>query len=462
MERDVYAELVAWKRRPTRKPLLLTGARQVGKTWLMEEFGRREFASVVKLSFNEDDALEPLLFPDRNARAIIDRIAIHTERDIDPESTLLIFDEIQDAPNALASLKSFAESAPEFHVIAAGSLLGLAIHQDSSFPVGKVSFVDVHPLTFSEFLRATGRTRLDDLLATSDLTTPNTFAEQLTAALKSYHLVGGMPEAVAEFVAGGDYARVQRIQDEILRAYDLDVSKHSPPELVPRIRKVLGSMPEQLAQEKKRFIYSRIEPGARSRSYEQAIQWLADAGIVTRVAHATRPLVPLGAYEDDAFKLFFVDIGLLARASNLAPRTVLEGSTIFTQFKDAMAEQFVLQEFLASQHAAPHYWSNERNTNEVDFLIDVDNEIVPVEVKAEHNRQSKSLRAYVSRFAPEAAVRLSLAPPGHHEGILDLPLYAAGRVADILRDKHRATSCPSQQLVFSMTEPRREVIRREA
>jgi len=433
MERDVYDSLVAWKQQGVRKPLLLTGARQVGKTWLMEEFGRREYESVVRLSFNEDDRLEPLLFPDRNARGIIERIEIYTEQAIDPDSTLLVFDEIQDAPSALASLKSFAEAAPEYHIVAAGSLLGLALHRDSSFPVGKVTFLDVHPLSFSEFLRATGRTRLDQLLAGDDQPAISAFSDQLTAALKSYHAVGGMPEAVAAYAADGDYIRVQRVQDEILRAYDLDVSKHAEPDLVPRIRRVLASVPEQLAREKKRFIYSQIEPGARARSYEQAIQWLIDAGIVIKVPRATVPRVPLKAYEDGAFKLFFVDIGLLARASGLQPRTILEGSRIFTEFKGAMAEQFVLQEVVASQLDTPHYWSNDRNTAEVDFLIDVDNDIIPLEVKAERNLAARSLHAYRDRFGPTVAVRLSLAEPGQGGGIVDLPLYAAGRVGPIIR-----------------------------
>jgi len=428
MERDVYRQLTDWRAQPARKPLLLTGARQVGKTWLMEEFGRREYGSVIKLSFNEDPAIERVLFPDRGARAIIERIEIYREARIDPASTLLIFDEIQDAPAALASLKSFAETAPEYHIIAAGSLLGLALHENSSFPVGKVTFVDVRPLTFSEFLRATGHSRLDDLLTSGDMQAITGFEDQLTAALKSYYLVGGMPEAVAEYAASTDLGRVQRVQDEILRAYDLDISKHAPPSLVSRIRRVLASMPEQLAKEKKRFIYSHIEPGARSRSYEDAIQWLGDAGIVTKVTQVSAPRLPLKAHEEEAFKLYFVDVGLLARASGLAARTVLDGSTIFTQFKGAMAEQFVLQEFLAAQGVAPHYWSNDRNTAEVDFLIDIDNRIIPVEVKAELNRQAKSLRAYMTRFGCEIAVRLSLAPPGVNGGVMDLPLYAASRV----------------------------------
>jgi len=433
MERDAYRQLLTWKQQPSRKPLLLTGARQVGKTWLMEEFGRREYASVVKLSFNEDDRLERLLFPDRNARAVIKRLEIYREQPIEPSATLLILDEIQDAPSALASLKSFAETAPEYHVIAAGSLLGLALHRDSSFPVGKVSFVDLGPLTFSEFLRATGRARLDELLASDDMQAIAEMADLFVAALKSYHLVGGMPEAVAEFASSGDYSSVQSIQDEIVRAYDLDVSKHAAPELVPRIRRVLTSIPQQLAREKSRFLYSHIEPGARSRSYEQAIQWLIDAGIVTKVPRVTTPRVPLKAYEDDAFKLFFVDIGLLARTSGLVPATILDGSRVFTEFKGALAEQYVLQEFVATQAGVPHYWSNDRNTAEIDFLIDVDNRVIPVEVKAERNRKAKSLNAYIDRFAPDAALRLSLGDPGTHGPILDLPLYAAGRAGAILR-----------------------------
>ncbi|MCL2423013.1 MAG: ATP-binding protein [Micrococcales bacterium] len=433
MERDAYSQLLAWKANPRRKPLIISGARQVGKTWLMTEFGRREYDDVVALSFFDDDQLAQTLFPDRNASRIIERLEVHLERSIDPARTLLLLDEIQEAPNALGSLKSFAESAPQYQIIAAGSLLGVALHADQSFPVGKVDFLDLRPMSFSEFLRAMGRSRLDDTLTHRDPMQAAAFHDELTRLLKTYYVVGGMPEVVAGFADHGSFSLAQDAQRNILRAYDLDFSKHAPLDLVPRLRRVLASIPQQLGREKKKFVYSNIEPGARARAYEMAIEWMVNAGLAYRIPRVAAPRVPLSAYADpSAFKLYLVDVGLLSALSKLAPATVLDGNELFTQYKGALTEQYVLQELISAVGTEPYYWTNDRNTAEVDFLLDLDNHIIPLEAKANLHLQAKSLKAYVDRFAPETVVRTSLAPPHVGGPIVDTPLYAIGRLRHTL------------------------------
>jgi len=440
MERDAYQDLVRWKARLHRKPLVIMGARQVGKTWLMEEFGRREYASTVRLAFNEDDQLERRLFPDQRAAAVVERLEIWLERRIDPATTLIVLDEIQEAPAALAALKSFAETAPEYHVVAAGSLLGVSLHAETSFPVGKVEFLDLHPLTFSEFLRALGRGQLD---AAREKGKAESFADELTRLLKTYYLVGGMPEAVASYAADGDLARVRAIQQTLVRAYDLDVSKHAPNEMVPRIRAVFGSAPRQLAEAKK-FTYGQVEPGARARSHELAIEWLLHAGLVHRVARVAAPRLPLAAYADPAaFKLYLIDIGLLACLSGLAPATVLDDSAVFTEFKGALTEQYVLQEFIAAAGLKPYYWANDRSQAEVDFVVEIDGRVVPVEAKAGLNLRAKSLRAFTDRFDSAVAVRTSLAGRRDDGLIVNLPLWQVDQVAEAVRAYLKRTDPPA-------------------
>ncbi|MCL2091121.1 MAG: ATP-binding protein [Micrococcales bacterium] len=433
MERDAYSRLLTWKSSPRRKPLIISGARQVGKTWLMQEFGRREYDDVVSLSFFDDDRLTRVLFPDRQASSIVDRIEVYLERRIDPDRTLLVFDEIQEAPDALASLKSFAESAPQYQIVAAGSLLGVALHSGHSFPVGKVDFLDLYPLSFSEFLRAVGRSRLDEVLTHAEPTRADVFTDELIGLLRAYHVVGGMPEAVASYADRRDLVEVQDVQRQILRAYDLDFSKHAPVELVPRLRKTLTSIPQQLGQEKKKFVYGQVEPGARARSYQSVIEWLVHAGLVLQVPRVTAPRVPLTTYaEASAFKLYLLDVGLLSALSGLAPATVLDGNQLFTEFKGALAEQYVLQELVASVGVDPCYWTNDRATAEVDFLADLDNVIVPIEVKSGGSLQAKSLKSYVDRFDPQVAVRTSLAGQRTDGRITNVPLYAIGRLREIV------------------------------
>jgi predicted AAA+ superfamily ATPase len=437
MQRDAMQSLVDWKNRSNRKPLILQGARQVGKTWLMEEFARNNFEHSITLSFNEDDSLEQRIFSDGNASRIIERLEIYLEHPINHNNTLLIFDEIQEAPKALAALKSFTEHKSEYQIICAGSLLGISLHKQTSFPVGKVEFLDIYPLTFIEFLRAVGKERLANLLAQSnDWQTIEFFADVLIDQMKIYMFTGGMPEVVVKYSESNDLQAARLIQEQILRSYDLDFSKHAPYEIVPRIRKLFATIPMQLANEKKRFIYSHIENGARSKSYEMALQWLIDAGIVRMVSRASQPQLPLAAYQDEkAFKLYLHDVGLLSCLSGLAAVTILDKNELFVEFKGALAEQLALCELVAGAGFKPWYWTNERNNAEIDFLIEHNGQVLPVEVKAGTNKQGKSLRAYRDRFNPELSLRASLRGLHKDDWLLNVPLYLLGEIKRFLLSK---------------------------
>jgi predicted AAA+ superfamily ATPase len=437
VQRDAMQALQEWKSRANRKPLILQGARQVGKTWLMEEFAKGNYERSIRLSFNEDDSLEQRIFVDENASRIIERLEIDQETTIEPQSTLLIFDEIQEAPKALASLKSFCERKPEYQIICAGSLLGISLHAQHSFPVGKVEFLDVYPMTFIEFLRAIGRDKLADLLASSsDWQMLASFHDTLIEQLKSYLFIGGMPEVVSTFVQNCNYQGARQIQKQILRSYDLDFSKHAPHEIVPRIRKLFATVPAQLGREKKRFVYSNIEPGARSSNYDTALQWLVDAGIARTVKRVSTPKLPLAAYEDiRAFKLFIHDVGLLGCMSGLEASTILDGDEMFIEHKGALAEQFALNELVAGSGFKPWYWTNERNSAEIDFLIEHRGRALPLEVKSGTSRHGKSLRAYRDHFSPHVSLRASLRNLHRDDWLLNIPLYLLGELERILESE---------------------------
>jgi predicted AAA+ superfamily ATPase len=435
MERAALQQLLQWKQREERKPLILHGARQVGKTWLAKEFARTAYEDSLYLSFFEDNSLETLLFPDLVAANIIKRLEILFERSIDPQKTLIIFDEIQEAPRALASLKSFCEAAKQYQIICAGSLLGLTLHEGVSFPVGKVEFLNLYPLSFSEYLKALGKNRHAELLTSGDANTATMFGQEFVEQLKSYYFVGGMPEVVSSFSQEKNYVKVQQLQKQILLAYDHDFSKHAPASIVPRIRMLWNSIPAQLAKENKKFIYGIIKEGARAKDYEAALLWLQDAGLIHRVNRVSTPKIPLKAYEDEkAFKLFVVDTGLLCCLSGIKAATILDGNRLFAEFKGALAEQFVLQHLLNLPDLQPYYWTNERNQAEIDFLVDVENEVIPIEVKAETNLRAKSLKTYHSRFNPRLSIRLSLANYERQSWLLNIPLYLIEQLPHLLRD----------------------------
>ena len=429
MERAVMAELVKWKSSARRKPLMLLGARQVGKTWLLNEFAKNNFSRTLTVNLDKSEPAKSVFDQDLNVRRIVADLAILDGKGpVDATTTLIILDEIQEAPRALASLKYFAEDAPEYYVACAGSLLGIAAHQHSSFPVGKVNIINVHPLTFVEYLDAIGESGLADLIRTADMKRFGSFHELLVSYLRSFLFIGGMPEAVAQYAPHRDVVVAREVQQELLAAYDRDFSKHAPSAEVPRLRALFDSVPRQLARENKRFVYNQAEPGARSKTMEMALQWLLDAGLVHQVRRLQVPRIPLAAYVDEnAFKLYFLDVGLTGAAVGLESRTLLEGDAAFTEYKGALTEQYVLQELVASS-LQPFYWTSRSGGAEVDFVTQVNGVPTPIEVKAEVNVQAKSLRTFRDQYEPPRSVRLSLRPYRDEGWLVNMPLYAACRI----------------------------------
>lgn len=417
--------LEKWRSKPTRKPLVIRGARQVGKTWLMREFGRVNYKNVVYVNFDNDAIMRELFASDMRIDRIVTGLEIYAGRKIDPAESLVIFDEIQESPQALSSLKYFNEAAPEYDIVCAGSLLGVAMHSGTSFPVGKVDFVDLRPMSFGEFMRAVGCEALAELLETRDFAMASSFGREYSDLLRQYYFVGGMPEVVRIFADNRDFTAVREAQRSILDAYEQDFSKHAPNEAVPRIRMLWNSIPAQLARENKKFVYGVVREGARAKDYELALLWLADCGLVHIVNRATAPRLPLKAYADmKAFKLFCVDVGLLACMAHVDSSLLISGSELFTEFKGALTEQYVLQQLKTLPGIEPYYWTNERGGAEIDFLLDTGRDVVPLEVKAETNLKAKSLKAFCEKFSPKRAIRASMADYRQEKNLLNLPLWA--------------------------------------
>lgn len=426
MIRYTMQELIAWKKRNDRMPLIIRGARQVGKTWLMKEFGKAHFKNVAYINFDNNERMETLFNGNYDINRLISGLQIESEITIDPKNTLLVFDEVQEVPRAISALKYFRENAPEYAIIGAGSLLGVALHQGTSFPVGKVDFMDLYPMSFSEFLEAMGKYDLLELLRKKDWELIKSFKSNYIDLLKQYYYIGGMPEAVASFASNQDFTEVRRIQNRLLGAYEQDFSKHAPNETVPRIRMLWDSVPAQLAKENKKFIYGFIRQGARAKEFELAMQWLLDCGLTHKVNRITKPDMPLSAYQDNAFKLYMLDVGLLAAKSNLDVKSLLEGNRIFEEFKGALTEQYVQQQLLSSSGIHPYYWSSEKGSAEVDFVFQHDMDVIPLEVKAEENLKAKSLKFYCDKFKPKSAVRTSMSNYRKEAWLTNVPLYAIG------------------------------------
>lgn len=425
MYRIAIEKLYKWKNSKRRKPLIIEGARQVGKTWLMKEFGKQAYADTVYINFDSNSRMADLFSADLDTDRLIMGLELYAGRKINPDNTLLIFDEVQEVPRALASLKYFYENAPQYHIVCAGSLLGIALHQGTSFPVGKVDFLKLYPLSFSEFLMATGNERFAELLKKQDYEMITSFKQTYIDTLKHYYFVGGMPEAVQSFAESKDFNEVRAIQKRILAAYEQDFSKHAPNEIVPKIRMLWNSIPSQLARENKKFIYGLVREGGRAREYETAIMWLSDCGLVHKVSRVNAAGIPLKAYEDlKAFKLFIVDVGLLGCMTGLRQRTLLDGDDLFVEFKGALTEQYVCQQLKTIEDLGVYYYTNDRGSCEIDFVVDTGEQIVPIEVKAETNLRAKSLKTYRERFEPELSVRTSMADYKKEDWLLNLPLYA--------------------------------------
>lgn len=425
MYRYAIENLDKWKNSKNRKPLIIEGARQVGKTWIMKEFGKKSYNKTVYINFDSNVQMAELFSIDLNVERIIMGLELYAGHKINPADTLIIFDEVQEVPKALSSLKYFYENAPEYHIVCAGSLLGIALHEGTSFPVGKVDFLKLYPLSFKEFLMAIGLERFAELLDKKDYAMIKSFKQTYIDALKQYYYVGGMPEVVVSFADEKDFNEARKIQKRILTAYEQDFSKHAPKEIVPKIRMLWNSIPSQLAKENKKFIYGLIREGARAKEYETAIMWLSDCGLVHKVSRINAPNIPLKAYEDlKAFKLFIVDVGLLGAMVGLNQRTLLNGNELFTEFKGALTEQYVMQQLAVNQDLGVYYYTNDRNTCEVDFIVDNGDNIIPLEVKAEINLKAKSLKTYREKFTPEISIRSSMADYSEEIGLINLPLYA--------------------------------------
>lgn len=425
MKRYAMQQLIEWKNRPNRKPLIIKGARQVGKTWLMKEFGKQCFHKVAYVTFYNNKRMARVFEDDYDIDRIIMNINIETKTEVTPEDTLIIFDEIQEAPRALESLKYFCENAPQYAIVAAGSLLGVALHQSVSFPVGKVDTLDLYPLNFREFLEAMGESTLVDLLNRKDYTLMSDFASKYIFWLKNYYYVGGMPEIVDFFAQHKDYVEVRRLQQGILSQYEDDFGKHADNASLARIRMVWNSIPMQLAKENKKFFFGQIKKGARMKDFEVAIEWLLDCGLITKVYRVNNPAVPLKAYIDfAAFKLFLLDVGLLGAMSELDAASILEGNDIFREFKGALTEQYVLQQIVSDTSYTPYYFGTESSSFEMDFTIQKGKNVVPIEVKAETNQQAKSLKVYCQKYSPAYAVRISMKNYHEEDWVTNLPLYA--------------------------------------
>ena len=426
MERTSLKALEEWKNSPTRKPLLIYGARQVGKTWLMKQLGKNEFKNVVYVNFEKEIQLRSLFEQDYEPTRIIKALETYFGTDIKTGETLVIFDEIQEAKGALTSLKYFKEELSEQHVIGAGSLLGIAVKQLTSFPVGQVEFLNLFPMNFNEFLKATGNGKLAQVIEEKDWSMLTGLRTKVISLLKSYYFVGGMPEAILSFSKSENYNQVRQIQESILQSYEQDFAKHAPSNVIPRIRMLWNAVVSQLSKENKKFIYGLIREGARAKDFEIALNWLEDYGLVYRVKRTKKVNFPLAAYSDlSVFKLYVLDVGLLGALGNIHPQILIDKELLFNEFKGALSEQFILQELKVGGQKQLFYWANDSGSAEIDFIFERENNIIPLEVKASENLQSKSLKTFAAKYPSIRCYRTSLSDYREESWMTNLPLYGA-------------------------------------
>ena len=424
MKRDAIKYLYEWKSRANHKPMIVRGARQVGKTWLMRAFAEEAYDRYVYVNFEDNELIRNVFERDFDIERIILALQVATEEMIDRD-TLIIFDEIQEAPKGLTALKYFYEKAPEYSILAAGSLLGISMHEAVSFPVGKVEFMDLYPLSFREFLNALGQSQLVTVLEKEDWELISLFHNKLVEYLKIYYFVGGMPGVVMEYLDTKDFNRVRVVQQEILNAYDNDFSKYAPNKEVPRLRMVWRSVLAQLAKENKKFIYGMLKEGARAKEFEIALEWLQDAGLLYKVNRTKAGKMPLSAYEDfAAFKVFILDVGLLSAMGKLTSQIILDGDVIFEEFKGALTEQYVFQQMKTYKDIDIYYWSADNSSGEIDFIVQKEGVITPIEVKSSENLQSKSLSAFIKRHPELKGLRFSMSEYKEQEWMKNRPLYS--------------------------------------
>ncbi len=425
MKRKVFSKLVEWKDSNDRVPLIVRGARQVGKTWLMQEFGKQCYKKTAYVNFDNNEKLCKIFDEDFDIERIILALQIETRTKINASDTLIIFDEIQECPKALTALKYFCEHHTHYSIVSAGSLLGVASHEGTGFPVGKVDFLDLYPLDFIEFAEALGEEQLAELIKKNDYQMMAVFKSKFETLLKQYCYIGGMPAVVMDFIKNKDFTKVRSKQKNILNTYEQDFSKHIPPNTAAKTRLLWKSIPAQLSKENKKFIYGAVKEGARAKDLENALSWLSDSGLIYKVNRISKPDLPLIAYEDfNAFKLFVLDVGLLGAMTNLKATTMIDGNKIFEEFKGAIAEQYVFQQLKSKDDIPIFYWTNNSSTAEIDFVIQLEDLVIPIEVKATTNLQAKSLKTYMQKYKPNLAIRTSLADYKKSDNLEDLPLYA--------------------------------------
>ena len=437
MERLILKDLIAWKNSPYRKPLILKGVRQVGKTWILKEFGNRCYENTAYFNFDENEEYKQFFETSKDVNRILQNLMFASGQSIKPEKTLIIFDEVQDCPKVINSMKYFCENAPEYHIACAGSLLGIALAKPSSFPVGKVNFMQIDPMTFTEFLTANGDENLVKYMENIERIEPlpDAFFNPLYEKLKMYYVTGGMPESVLMWTQARDVSAMQNTLSDIIDAYERDFAKHPDVSEFPKISMIWKSIPSQLARENKKFLYKVVKEGARAREYENALQWLVDALLVHKIYRSSTPGLPMSAYDDlSAFKIYLADVGVLRRLAQLAPTAFTEGNRLFTEFKGSLTENFVLQTLLTQFEVTPRYWAQNNPPYEVDFLIQRENEIFPVEVKAEGNIRSKSLKKFKELFPDKVKlrVRFSLDNLKLDEDVLNIPLFMADHTDRLL------------------------------
>ena len=437
MERLILNKLINWKNSPYRKPLILKGVRQVGKTWILKEFGRRHYENIAYFNFDENEEYRQFFETTKDVDRILQNLMLASGQKITAEKTLIIFDEVQDCPNVINSMKYFCENAPQYHIACAGSLLRISLAKPSSFPVGKVNFMQIDPMTFTEFLLANGDENLVRYIEQLDVLEPipNAFFNPLCEKLKMYYVTGGMPESVLMWTGARDVSAMQEALSDILGAYERDFAKHPNLSEFPKISMIWKSIPSQLARENKKFIYKVVKEGARAREYEDALQWLVNARLVHKIYRSSAPCLPIAAYDDlSAFKLYMVDVGLLRRLAQLAPTAFGEGNRLFTEFKGALTENFVLQTLITQFEVMPRYWSQSNPPYEVDFLIQRENDIFPIEVKSETNTSSKSLKKCKELFSDKVKlrVRFSLDNLKLDDDVLNIPLFMADQTDKLI------------------------------
>lgn len=437
MERLILKDLIAWKNSPYRKPLILKGVRQVGKTWILKEFGNRCYENTAYFNFDENEEYKQFFETSKDVNRILQNLMFASGQSIKPEKTLIIFDEVQDCPKVINSMKYFCENAPEYHIACAGSLLGIALAKPSSFPVGKVNFMQIDPMTFTEFLTANGDENLVKYMESIERIEPlpDAFFNPLYEKLKMYYVTGGMPESVLMWTQARDVSAMQNTLSDIIDAYERDFAKHPDVSEFPKISMIWKSTPSQLARENKKFLYKVVKEGARAREYENALQWLVDARLVHKIYRSSTPGLPMSAYDDlSAFKIYLADVGVLRRLAQLAPTAFTEGNRLFTEFKGSLTENFVLQTLLTQFEVTPRYWAQNNPPYEVDFLIQRENEIFPVEVKAEGNIRSKSLKKFKELFPDKVKlrVRFSLDNLKLDDDVLNIPLFMADHTDRLL------------------------------